>query len=110
MSPVSVKSLCQCRATIARTIVAACIAVAALAPASAETFVKREPFVKGLSAFNAGDYAVAYSIWLPLAERGRAHSHPARANLFHEGKGDRPDSSAAAKWYYVAALQGEPNS
>lgn len=110
MSPVSVKSLCQCRATIARTLIAACIAVAALATARAETFVKGETFVRGLSAFNAGDYAVAYSIWLRLAERGDANSQSSLAYLFHEGKGVRPDSSAAAKWYYLAALQGEPTS
>jgi hypothetical protein len=104
MSPVSVKSLRLCRATVVRTLVAACIAVGTIAAASAETFVK------GLSAFNSGDYATAYAVWLPLAERGDPNSQSSLAYLFHEGKGIRQDSRAAAKWYYHAALQGEPTA
>ena len=106
MSPASVGSLCLrlCGAAIARTLVTACIAAAACAHAKAETFVK------GLSAFNAEDYAAAYSIWLPLAELGDANSQSSLAYLFLEGKGVRQDSRAAAKWYYRAASHGEPTA
>ncbi len=97
-------------AAIMRALVAACIAVSAFAPASAETFVKGETFVNGLSAFNSGEYASAYAIWLPLARQGDPNSQSSLAYLFHEGKGVRQDSRAAAKWYYLAALQGEPTA
>ncbi len=83
---------------------AACIAIGANATASAETFSK------GLSAFNSGDFAAAYTIWLPLAQQGDANSQSSLAYLFHEGKGVRQDNRAAAKWYYLAALQGEPTA
>lgn len=76
----------------------------AIATASAETFVE------GLNAFNSGDYATAYMIWLPLAGRGDANAQSSLAYLFHEGKGVRRNSKAAATWYYLAAVHGEPTA
>jgi Sel1 repeat len=104
MSPLSVKFWHLGRGTVLRTLVAICLAAGMIVTAKAETFVK------GLSAFNSGDYAAAYLIWLPLAEQGDANSQSSLAYLFHEGKGVRQDSRSAAKWYYRAALQGEPTA
>ena len=104
MSAVFAASLHLAGAALVRTLVAACIAIGTMAAAEAETFGK------GLSAFNSGDYAGAYSIWLPLAERGDANAQSSLAYLYHEGKGVRQDSRAAAQWYYRAAAQGEPTA
>jgi len=94
----------RCWPSILRTLIVAGVATASTATARAGTFAN------GLSAFNIGDYAAAYSIWLPLAEQGDANSQSSLGYLFHEGKGVRQDSKAAAKWYYLAANQGEPTA
>lgn len=104
MSPLSVEFLRLSRRTVVRALVAVCMAASTMAAARAENFVK------GLSDFNSGDYAAAYLIWLPLAEHGDANSQASLAYLFHEGKGVHQDSRSAAKWYYRAALQGEPTA
>ena len=96
--------VCRRRSSILKTLMVAGIAAATMATARAETFAN------GLTAFNIGDYAAAYSIWLPLAEQGDANSQSSVAFLFHEGKGVRQDSRTAAKWYYLAANQGEPTA
>ena len=100
----SMAAIRRCRPSIVRGLIAAGIALAAVTTARAGTFAD------GLSAFNTGDYAVAYSIWLPLAERGDANAQSSLGYLFHEGKGVVQDSKAAAKWYYLAANQGEPTA
>jgi uncharacterized protein len=69
-----------------------------------------QTFGDGLTAFNAGDYSSAYSIWLPLAQHGDANSQSSLGYLFHEGKGVRQNSRRAAKWYGLAASQGEPTA
>ena len=94
----------RCQPSILRTLIVAGVAMASVATARAETFAN------GLSAFNIGDYAAAYSIWLPLAEQGDANSQSSIGYLFHEGKGVRQDSKTAARWYYLAANQGEPTA
>lgn len=104
MSPAFAPSLHLTGAAFARLFVVLCVLMGAVTAAGAETFGK------GLDAFNSGDYAAAYAIWLPLAEHGDANSQSALAYLFHEGEGTRQDSKAAAKWYYRAALQGEPTA
>lgn len=93
------------RSSIVLTVVVAGIAAATTAPTA-----RADAFANGLSAFNVGDYAAAYSIWLPLAEQGDANAQSSLAYLFHEGKGVRQDSRTAAKWYYLAAGQGEPTA
>ena len=94
----------RCRHLTLTALIAASVSAALMATAQAGTFTD------GLSAFNIGDYAAAYAIWLPLAERGDANSQSSIAYLFHEGKGVRQDSTIAAKWYYLAANHGEPTA
>jgi uncharacterized protein len=100
----SMAAIRRCRHLILRTLIVAAVSAAVMATARAGTFAD------GLSAFNTGDYAAAYSIWLPLAEQGDANAQSSIAYLFHEGKGVRRDSGTAAKWYYLAANQGEPTA
>ena len=104
MSPAFATFVHRTGAAIARVFVAACVIVGVVPAAGAETFGN------GLDAFNSGDYAAAYAIWLPLAEHGDANSQSSLAYLFHEGKGASQDSKTAAKWYYRAAVQGEPTA
>jgi uncharacterized protein len=92
------------RAFILASRIIAFTVISGLTSASAQTFGD------GLSAFNAGDYSSAYSIWLPLAQQGDANSQSSLGYLFHEGKGVRQNSRRAAKWYVLAAGQGEPTA
>ena len=94
----------RCRYLTLRALSVAAVSAAVMGTARAGSFAD------GLSAFNVGDYAAAYTIWLPLAERGDANAQSSLAYLFHEGNGVRQDSKIAAKWYYLAANQGEPTA
>jgi TPR repeat protein len=66
--------------------------------------------MEGLSAYNVGDYATAYSIWLPLAKQGNANSQSAIGYLFYDGRGVGRNRGQAARWYQRAADQGEPTA
>ncbi len=58
----------------------------------------------------AGNYAIAYSLWKPLAERG--HS-PAQFNIgwmYHNGYGLKIDDKIALSWWLKAAENGSPNA
>jgi TonB family protein len=60
----------------------------------------------GQTAYNAGDYATALTLWRPLAEQGDARAENNLGVLFENGKGVPQDFAEAAKWYRLAAAQG----
>jgi TPR repeat protein len=82
-------------------LAAVCIAGMTMASARADTFSD------GLSAYNIGDYAIAYAIWLPLAKQGHANARSAIGYLFYDGRGVRQNREEAARWYELAARDGE---
>jgi uncharacterized protein len=67
-------------------------------------------FEDGRQAYDFGSYAAAMTIWGPLAQSGDARSQSSLAYLYREGKGVVRDSVVAARWYYRAAIQGEPTA
>lgn len=60
----------------------------------------------GMHAFERGDYAAAYRIWRPAAERGDAESQFKLGTMSEWGLGIAPDYREAVKWYQRAAEQG----
>lgn len=64
-------------------------------------------FEKGLTAYQAGDYATALQRWTPLAEEGDANAQFRLGFMYHKGKGVLKDYSIATKWYKLAAEQGD---
>jgi TPR repeat protein len=58
------------------------------------------------AAYARGDYATAYSLWLPLAEQGSPRAQLNIARLYERGEGVAQNKAAAAEWYRKAAAQG----
>ncbi len=65
---------------------------------------------KGLEALNAGDYAKALSIWLPLAEDGDNTAQGLLGIMYQMGQGVDVDYKEAEKWYRKSAEQGNRES
>jgi TPR repeat protein len=82
----------------------ALILLLALPPARAADFET------GLDAFNAGDYAAAFSNWWPLAERGDAKSQASLGFLYYSGKGVGRDDGKSLYWFSRAAEAGQPTA
>jgi TPR repeat protein len=81
------------------------IAVALLvAPARAD---EESDFRRGLSAYNTGDYATAYQLWLPLAEKSEPRAEAGVGFMLFRGLGVALDDAAAAKWLTRAAEHGQ---
>lgn len=82
------------------------VAVAAIAPGAA----RAGNFEVGLAAFNAGDYALAYANWEPLAQTGDAKSQASLGFLYYSGKGVRRDDAQSLLWFSLAAEAGQPTA
>ncbi len=66
----------------------------------------RADFADGLAAFDAGDYARAFSEWHRLAQAGEPEAQAALAGLYLRGQGTAADVAEARRWYRRAAEQG----
>ncbi|MGB6537635.1 MAG: tetratricopeptide repeat protein [Xanthobacteraceae bacterium] len=69
-----------------------------------------DPFGDGLNAFNAGDYALAFSTWSPLARNGDAKSQASLGFMYYSGKGVRRDDRQSLFWFRRAAAAGQPTA
>lgn len=67
-------------------------------------------FAKGSAANDAGDYAKARSLWLPLAEQGYVAAQYALGQLYEKGRGVDRDFAEALEWYRKAAEKGHADS
>lgn len=65
------------------------------------------PFEDGVAAYEKGQFATAFKLWLPLAEQGHADAQFNVAVLYEKGSGVVQDYVEAARWYLEAARQGE---
>lgn len=62
------------------------------------------------AAYEAGDYAKARRLWLPMAEDGDARAQYAIGRLYEKGRGVDRDFATAAEWYRKAAERGHADS
>jgi TPR repeat protein len=62
--------------------------------------------VKGVQAYEAGDYATALKEFMPLAEQGQASAQAAVGQMYFEGKGVAANPAEAAKWLQPASKAG----
>ncbi len=66
-----------------------------------------QSYQDGMRAYEAGEYAKARNIWLPLAEGGEATAQYSLGKLLEKGGGEiKQDYPQAADWYRKAAAQG----
>jgi cell division septation protein DedD len=61
---------------------------------------------KGVSAWQAGDYAGAVKEWRPLADKGDADAQFNMGQAYKLGRGAPADMKLAQSWYEKAAAQG----
>ena len=69
--------------------------------------VNAQDLDKGMTAYNAGDYAIALKELEPLAEQGDVDAQFILGYMYDEGKGVPQDNKEAMKWYRLAAEQGD---
>lgn len=69
-----------------------------------------DKFQSGTSAFDAGQYAKARALWLPLAENGDVRAQYAIGRLYEKGKGVERDFAQAFIWYQKAAEKHHADS
>ncbi len=80
------------------------IIIALLLSISCNVFA--QSFDDGLDAYDRGDYEIAFSIWLPLAEQGDAGAQQWIGYLYLTGNGVPQNDAETVKWYQLAAEQG----
>ena len=56
-------------------------------------------------AYQRGDYATAFKLWLPLAEAGSARAQENIARMYERGQWVAQDQAMASDWYRRAAEQ-----
>ena len=57
------------------------------------------------AAYQRGDYATAYRLWLPLAQQGSSTAQQNIGRLYERGEGVPQDQQAAMEWYRKEADQ-----
>ncbi len=72
--------------------------------ASAPAFA--QDYNKGVTAFQAGDFAAAFKIWMPLAEQDDAEAQRNIGVMYQQGLGVPQSNVEAVKWYRRAAESG----
>jgi TPR repeat protein len=58
------------------------------------------------TAYQRGDYGVAFRLWRPLAEQGDARAQAELGWMYNTGEGVAQNRVQAASWYRKAADQG----
>lgn len=59
-----------------------------------------------LKAMKSGDYAIAYYIWRPMAEKGDARAQYSIGWMYHNGYGLSVNNNKAQYWWKKSAKQG----
>lgn len=69
-----------------------------------------DPVGRGVEALIEGNYAEAYCVWKPLAERGDADAQYNLGWLYANGNGLNVDIATAVDWWRRAAKQGHADA
>lgn len=64
-------------------------------------------YLKGLNAYDSGDYTAAFKEWRVLAELGHAVAQRKLGAMYESGRGIVQDFKEAAKWFRKCAEQGD---
>jgi uncharacterized protein len=76
----------------------------------ATNFARADQLGDALKAAQRGDFAVAVTLWLPLARQGNVRAQYDMGVLYQHGQGVAQDYKEAAKWYRLAAAQGDEDA
>lgn len=67
-----------------------------------------DDLIRGLAAFQAADYSLAYEKFRPLAEQGNVTAQAGLGYFYSTGYGVNQDYAEAARWSRAAAEEGHP--
>jgi uncharacterized protein len=73
-------------------------------------FARADQLGDALKAARRGDFAVAVTLWLPLARQGNVRAQYDMGVMYQHGQGVAQDYKEAAKWYRLAAVQGDEDA
>jgi TPR repeat protein len=76
----------------------------------ATNFAQADQLGDALKAAQRGDFAVAATLWLPLARQGNVRAQYDMGVMYQRGEGVAQDYKEAAKWYALAAAQGDEDA
>ncbi|MHB8534089.1 MAG: tetratricopeptide repeat protein [Sulfuricaulis sp.] len=65
---------------------------------------------KASVAYDAGNYAKAKDLWLPLAQKGETCAQRGMGKMYSKGRGVERDFTKAIEWYRPAAEKGDAES
>jgi TPR repeat protein len=85
-----------------RTILAAAFIFAPIAASALA-----DNFEDALDAYQRAEYATAFKLWRPLADKGDARAQSSLGSMYISGRGVTQDYAKAARWYRKAADQGD---
>lgn len=86
-------------ASVSACIGALCLIAVAFA-------ARADDVVRGLEAYQRGDYIQALNIWVPLAKGGDPVAQFGLGTLYQKGNGVEPNQDKATAWFRRAAKQG----
>jgi hypothetical protein len=67
-------------------------------------------FVKGLNAYENGDYATALMEWMPLADAGDSQAQYNLGWMYKRGRGVPLSDDTAIMWFEMSAQSGHPGA
>ena len=82
------------------------LAVMLLAAQAAVGGARAGPWEDGLAAYDTGNFFLAQTLWLPLAEQGNGMAQYNLGIMFQRGQGVAKDDNQAAYWFRQVAEQG----
>ncbi len=98
----------MCRSKRVRCLMFMQLVVASFCLFSMPEVSRADDFEAGRAAANRGEFATAYSLWQPLAERGDARAQLALGKMFARGDGVAKDFQIARRYFGSAAAQNNP--
>jgi hypothetical protein len=81
------------------------LALSAVVTTIVTTEARAVPQADAEQAYQRGDYATAFKLWLPLAEAGSARAQENVARMYERGQWVAQDPAMANEWYRRAAEQ-----
>ena len=64
----------------------------------------------GVAAYQRGDFAAAFQLFRPLAERGEASAQSNLGVMYEQGRGVAQNYREAMRWFRLAAVQGNASA
>lgn len=82
------------------------LAIFLTACASSQDKSFKTSYKDGVTAYQQGNYQLAYMHWLPLAKKGNKFAQFGIGNMYDQGQGMPQNHKKAFNWYLQSAKQG----